>query len=148
MSFGQNRFAEFQELIWDFYARNKRDFPWQETSDPYHIFISEIMLQRTQASRVIIEYEQFIRALPSFAALAPVPFDTVLRLWQGLGYNRQAKYVQESAKRVVNEFGGKLPQDPNVLATFPGLGPATAASICTFAFNMPVALIETNIRRV
>ncbi len=69
-------------------------------------------------------------------------------MWQGLGYNRRAKYLQESAKKVVNEFGGTLPQDQKILATFPGIGAATAASICTFAFNAPVAFIETNIRRV
>ncbi len=147
-TFSDSEIAQFKRLIWDFYAHHKRDFPWRETAEPYHIFISEVMLQQTQAPRVIEKYKEFIQELPNFNSLASAPFDKVLRLWQGLGYNRRAKYLQEAAKKVVQEFEGTLPQDPKILATFPGIGAATSASICAFAFNEPVVFIETNIRRV
>ncbi len=121
---------------------------WRQTKNPYHIVVSEIMLQQTQTERVKEKFVQFIECLPTFQALADAPVAQVITLWQGLGYNRRALALQKIAQKVVDEYNGILPNDPSVLQTFPGLGPATAASICAFAFNAPTVFIETNIRAV
>ncbi|HWA64417.1 MAG TPA: A/G-specific adenine glycosylase [Candidatus Paceibacterota bacterium] len=116
--------------------------------DPYRIFVSEIMLQQTQASRVIEKYRRFIKLFPSFQVLAAAPTADVLRAWQGLGYNRRALFLQRAARIVVDRWKGDLPADPALLVALPGVGPNTAGSIAAFAFNKPVVFIETNIRRV
>lgn len=144
----QNNLAWFRALIWDYYRVNKRDFAWRQTHDPYHIVVSEIMLQQTQTSRVAEKYAQFITAFPTFADLAKSSQREVLTLWSGLGYNRRGLALQKIAQRVVQEFNGQLPADPGILQTFSGIGPNTAGSICAFAFNLPVVFIETNIRTV
>lgn len=138
----------FRTFILDYYQENARDVPWRKTTDPYHILVSEIMLQQTQVERVAVKFPAFITAFPDFSSLAGAPLPEVLGAWQGMGYNRRAIALQQCARRVVDEYGGTLPDNPEVLATFPGIGRATAASICAFAFNAPVVFIETNIRRV
>ena len=140
--------VSFQDIIWQYYKKFGRAFSWRQTTDPYHILVSEIMLQQTQTHRVEEKYQRFIKELPDFQALADAPQKEVLRLWQGLGYNRRAIALQKSAQKVVNKFDGILPNDPEVLIDFPGIGPATASSICAFAFNKPTVFIETNIRAV
>lgn len=140
--------GEFRENVLDYYRRHGRDLAWRMTTDPYRILVSEIMLQQTQVDRVTRKYPAFIAAFPDFASLADAPLADVLAAWQGMGYNRRAISLQKCARRVVEEYNGTLPKDPEILATFPGIGRATAASICAFAFNMPVVFIETNIRRV
>jgi len=95
-----------------------------------------------------VKYPVFIAGFPDFTSLAKAPLPEVLAVWQGMGYNRRAISLQKCARRVVEDYNGVLPQDPEILATFPGIGRATAASICAFAFNSPVVFIETNIRRV
>jgi A/G-specific adenine glycosylase len=121
---------------------------WRQTDDPYRILVSEIMLQQTQVNRVAVKYPEFMAAFPDAAALARAPQSTVIAAWQGMGYNRRAIALKKCAEKIVDAFGGTVPRDPEVLATFPGIGPATASSICAFAFNQPVVFIETNIRRV
>lgn len=106
------------------------------------------MLQQTQVSRVRTKYTEFITELPSFEQLAAAPQAEVVRLWQGLGYNRRALWLKAAAKMVVSEFDGQLPTEPTELRKLPGIGPNTAGSIAAFAFNAPVVFIETNIRRV
>jgi A/G-specific adenine glycosylase len=106
------------------------------------------MLQQTQVKRVTEKYPQFIKKFPTFMSLSKASLIEVLQEWQGLGYNRRAKYLYEIAKKVVSEYKGILPDDPEILVTFPGIGKATASSITTFAFNIPTVFIETNIRRV
>ncbi|MDT8356977.1 MAG: A/G-specific adenine glycosylase [Methanomicrobiaceae archaeon] len=139
----------FRELILGHYReRGRHHLPWRKTSDPYHIFVSEVMLQQTQVIRVFEYFPRFISAFPDFASLAATPLAEVLRAWQGLGYNRRAKFLRESARTVVEEHGGILPDDPAILVTLPGIGRATAASIAAFAFDLPAVFIETNIRRV
>ena len=130
------------------YRNHGRDLAWRRTTDPYRILVSEIMLQQTQVERVTIKYPALYRRIPGFSLACQAPLSDVLAVWQGMGYNRRAISLQKCARRVVEEYGGALPQDPEILATFPGIGRATAASICAFAFNMPVVFIETNIRRV
>ncbi|MFA5253101.1 MAG: A/G-specific adenine glycosylase [Methanoregula sp.] len=141
--------AAFQKRVSGFYEKHGRhDMLWRHTDDPYRILVSEIMLQQTQVGRVTEKYMEFIAAFPDFAALARAPQSEVVAAWQGMGYNRRAIALKKCAEEVVSEYGGRLPRDPTVLATFPGIGPATASSICAFAFNAPVVFIETNIRRV
>jgi A/G-specific adenine glycosylase len=138
----------FKEFIWDFYALNKRDFPWRFVEDPYKVFVSEIMLQQTQTYRVIAKYEQFVATFATFDDLATASLRDVLSVWQGLGYNRRGKYLHESAQLIVNKHNSMLPSDPSILVQFPGIGPATAASMVAFAYNVPTIFIETNIRTV
>jgi len=138
----------FKQRIYNYYAAHGRKFPWRETHNPYHIFISEVMLQQTQTDRVIAKYEAWIKEFPTFESLAKATSADVLRQWQGLGYNRRGLYVHKSAQRIIAEHAGVLPNDPEYLVTLPGIGKATAASICAFAFNRPTIFIETNIRAV
>jgi A/G-specific adenine glycosylase len=139
---------EFRQMVLAFYRQHKRAMAWRETSDPYHILVSEIMLQQTQVERVALKYPEFIDRFPDFSALARASPADILPVWQGMGYNRRAIALQKCAARVMDEFGGDLPREVDTLATFPGIGRATASSIAAFAFNSPVVFIETNIRRV
>lgn len=148
MAPSHQQLQEFQQIIWQYYQAYGRPFAWRETRNPYHIYISEVMLQQTQTHRVIEKFEQFTAAFADFEALAQAPLRDVLYVWQGLGYNRRGMALHNSAKKVMEEYGGILPQTPEQLVNFPGIGPATASSICAFAFNQPTVFIETNIRAV
>lgn len=139
---------QFQKKVYSYYRTNKRPFPWRRTRDPYRVFVSEIMLQQTQADRVADYYTRFIKRFPVVETLARASFKSVLREWQGLGYNRRAKYLHEAAQQIVKNYKNKIPQTVTELESLPGIGPNTAASICAFAYNQPVVFIETNIRSV
>lgn len=143
-----DKIKKFQRLVWNFYKKNKRDFPWRCTTDPYKILVSEIMLQQTQTDRVVNYYEKWLKRFPDFSALAAAKFSEIYPFWQGLGYNRRALNLQKAAQKAVTEFGGKLPADIETLEEFPGIGPYTVRAVSIFSFNIPVACIETNIRRV
>lgn len=139
----------FRAEIYQYYRRSGRhDLPWRQTRDPYHILISEVMLQQTQVSRVIPKYQAFLAAFPDLASLAAAPLADVLRIWQGLGYNRRALALKRLAETVVAEHSAELPRDPAALRRLPGIGPATAAALGAFAFGQPVLLLETNVRAV
>jgi A/G-specific adenine glycosylase len=138
----------FRELVYHSYRTNGRTFPWRSTRNPYRILVSEVMLQQTQTSRVKTKYGEFLKAFPDIAALAEAPAREVLFLWQGLGYNRRALALGETARIVMEKHGGKLPRNLDELVNLPGVGKATAAAVCAFAFGEPQVLIETNIRRV
>lgn len=140
--------ARFRSIVYRYYRLHRRDFPWRRTADHYHILVSEIMLQQTQVGRVAEKFPVFIREFPTVEALARAPLARVLASWQGLGYNRRAANLHRLAAAVMAEHGGIIPDDPDVLARLPGIGRATASSIAAFAFNRPVAFIETNIRAV
>ncbi len=140
--------SEFQKAVWDFYKENGRKLPWRQTTDPYKITVSEIMLQQTQVSRVLPKYKEFIKNSPNFPTLSRMSFEKVLFLWSGLGYNRRAKYLHETSKIIQKDFHGLFPKDEKILEKLPGLGKATAASIIVFSYNKPLVFIETNIRRV
>jgi A/G-specific adenine glycosylase len=135
-------------MIYRYYRKHGRNLPWRLTSDPYHILVSEIMLQQTQVQRVMVKYEQFTRKFPGFPSLASAPLRLILKEWQGLGYNRRAMALKRIAQKVTKEFRGNLPASVETLMTFPGIGRATASSIAAFAFHEPTVFIETNIRRV
>ncbi|MDR2898289.1 MAG: A/G-specific adenine glycosylase [Spirochaetaceae bacterium] len=139
---------EFRQAIWDNYRRNPRRFPWRETSDPYEILVSEIMLQQTQTERVIPKYTAWLEAFPNASSLAKASLPEVLRLWNGLGYNRRARFLQEACRIVTEKSGGVFPRDPDELDALPGIGPYTARAVAAFAFGSPEVFIETNIRSV
>jgi A/G-specific adenine glycosylase len=138
----------FQKRIKKYYQENARDLPWRKTFNPYHILVSEIMLQQTQVERVIEKYKQFIRKFPDFFSLAAAPLSSILKQWQGLGYNRRAVSLKRTAQIIVKEFHGRLPSSLDRLQKLPGIGKTSASAIIAFAFNQPVVFIETNIRRV
>ncbi|NYT17474.1 MAG: ArsR family transcriptional regulator [Methanomicrobiales archaeon] len=139
---------EFRLKITKFYHSHRRDLPWRDTTDPYQILVSEIMLQQTQVERVRDKYARFLSRFPDVESLARATVEEVLGEWQGLGYNRRALALKKAAVEIVERFGGILPDDEKNLRSLPGVGPYTAAAILAFAFNRPVVLIETNIRRV
>ncbi|MDR0438666.1 MAG: A/G-specific adenine glycosylase [Methanocalculaceae archaeon] len=140
---------DFQTEVMEFYKTNGRhDLEWRLWFDPYRIVVSEVMLQQTQVPRVAMTFPTFIEKFPDFAALSVAPQAKLLSAWQGLGYNRRVLNLKKFAVKIIEEFDGVLPNDPRVLATFPGIGPATSCSIAAFVFNRPVVFIETNIRRV
>lgn len=143
-----NSIHEFKKLIWNYYATHGRHFDWRGVDDPYKVFVSEIMLQQTQTARVAQKYPQFLQAFASFEQLANASLKDVLLQWQGMGYNRRGMYLQKAAQIIVKDFDAQLPDDPRLLVELPGIGPATAASMCAFAYNKPTIFIETNIRAV
>jgi A/G-specific adenine glycosylase len=138
----------FQTTIYAYYQNHGRQLPWRETNDPYRILVSEIMLQQTQVPRVLEKYEKFIRTFPDFRSMAQASLPEILRVWQGLGYNRRALALKKTAELVVSQYRGILPAEPDELRKLPGIGPYTAAAVAAFAFNRPVMFIETNIRTV
>jgi A/G-specific adenine glycosylase len=139
---------DFQKTIYCHYKENGRKFAWRETNEPYEIMVSEFMLQQTQTERVIPKYELFLQSFPNIRSLASASLRDVFTVWQGLGYNRRAKALRETARLVMTKHGGLIPSDVALLMSLPGIGPASAAAIAAFAFNQPVLLLETNIRRV
>ena len=138
----------FRKEVNDYYKRNKRKLPWRETRNPYHILLSELMLQQTQVGRVIEKYEGFLRRFPTIEAVASSPLREILEQWQGLGYNRRALALKNLATMVVDLYQGKIPSTVEALKALPGVGAATAGAVCAFAFNKPAVFVETNIRSV
>jgi A/G-specific adenine glycosylase len=139
----------FRALVYRYYEANGRhNLPWRKTADPYRILVSEVMLQQTQAGRVVPYFARFLKYYPTIRSLARAPLGDVLRLWQGLGYNRRAKMLHDCVKQVVTEHRGRMPATYRDLLVLPGIGPYTAAAVMTFAYNTPVVLIETNVRTV
>jgi A/G-specific adenine glycosylase len=142
------RIKAFQSLVYRYYKQHGRQLPWRKTTDPYRIVVSEIMLQQTQASRVVEKYKLFVRSFPTIRRLACAAFQDVLAVWQGLGYNRRALLLHRLAKRIVFEGNGSIPAERERLRDLPGIGEATSGEIMAFAFDKPVVFIETNIRSV
>jgi A/G-specific adenine glycosylase len=140
--------VSFQRLIYGYYDKHRRDLPWRNTDDPYHILVSEIMLQQTQVERVIEKYDLFITRFPDVVSLAKATLKEVLEVWQGLGYNRRAISLVKLADIIVSKHKGELPADEEDLVNLPGIGRATAGCLLAFAFRIPSVFIETNIRRV
>ncbi|MGL4986503.1 MAG: A/G-specific adenine glycosylase [Treponemataceae bacterium] len=144
----QNEIIEFQKTILDFYHQDRRNFAWRETKDPYHILVSEIMLQQTQTERVIEKYDQWLSLFPTIESLAQATLSEVLSAWSGLGYNRRGRFLLESAKILYESHNSCIPCDYKTLLSLPGIGTYTAKAVLTFAFNRPEIFIETNIRSV
>ena len=133
-----------------------RDLPWRRTRDPYAVLVSEIMLQQTQVPRVLVRYEDWLGDFPTLDALAAAPLEAVLVAWQGLGYNRRAIALKRAAEQVVEardqsagrDAPAQLPSDESALRALSGVGPATAAGVRAFAFDLPGVYLETNVRTV
>ena len=138
----------FRRKLLDWYDRNGRSLPWRDTSDPYHILVSEIMLQQTQVDRVLPKYHEWLEKFPSFEALAAAPEDDVTGAWYPLGYNIRPRRLQAIAREAVASYGGKLPADESTLLSFKGIGAYTAGAIRSFAFRERAAILDTNVARV
>ncbi len=141
--------AAFQNFVSRFYQKHGRhELPWRQTDDPYKILVSELMLQQTQVARVIPKYEAFIKRFPSVSLLAESSLSEVLTFWQGLGYNRRAKFLWQLAQKIADSQTKEFPKTEEELLKLPGIGPYTASAILSFAYNMPTTIIETNVRTV
>lgn len=132
-------------LVW--YWQYGRNLPWRHTGNPYHILVSEVMLQQTQVDRVLPKYRDFLRLFPSVTHLAKAHSADVIRAWKGLGYNRRALFLHKAAQTIERDFGGCFPHDLTSLKVLPGVGDYTARAILSFAYNESVAVIDTNHRK-
>ncbi len=133
-------------LLW--YRENARALPWRESSEPYRIWVSEIMLQQTRVEAVKPYYDRFLSALPDIAALAAASEERLLKLWEGLGYYSRARNLQKAARKVMEEHGGVLPADYEQLKLLPGIGEYTAGAIASIAFGAAVPVVDGNVLRV
>ncbi len=138
----------FRRQLLSWYRKHGRDLPWRKTDDPYHILVSEIMLQQTQVDRVLGKYREFLDKYPSFEALAQAPAEDVTKTWYPLGYNIRPKRLQSIAREAVTRFGGALPSDEATLRSFEGIGEYTAGAIRSFAFRERAAILDTNVARL
>jgi A/G-specific adenine glycosylase len=138
----------FQRGLLAWYARHGRDLPWRATSDPYHILVSEIMLQQTQVERVIPKYHEFLRRYPTLDRLARARPAEVRRTWYPLGYNIRPVNLQGIARETLARYGGRLPEDAVALRGMRGIGRYTAGAVLSFAFRRDAAIVDTNVRRV
>ena len=139
---------KFRSRILKWYEKNKRDLPWRNTQNPYHILVSEMMLQQTQISRVMDYYEQFITLFPDIDTLAQSNSSEVLKAWEGLGYYARARHLHQAAKLISNHRHGQFPQTYEDLIALPGIGTYTAAAVMSIAFNQPYPVIDGNVTRV
>jgi A/G-specific adenine glycosylase len=144
----KNNIKKFQKKLLSWYENEFRDLPWRRTSEPYAVWLSEIMLQQTQVKKVTPYYERFIEALPTIASLASADLDDVLKLWEGLGYYARARNLQKGAKMIVEKFGGHFPTHIEDIRNIPGIGPYTAAAIASIAFGEDLAVVDGNVNRV
>ena len=138
----------FRQRLLTWYKRHGRDLPWRKTDDPYHILVSEIMLQQTQVDRVLPKYSEWLEKYPSLHALAAAPEADVTETWRPLGYNIRPKRLQSIARESVARYEGKLPADEETLLSFKGIGQYTAGAIRSFAFRERAAILDTNVARV
>src|SRR5437763_2469093 len=138
----------FRRTLLEWYRRSGRDLPWRHTSDPYHILVSEVMLQQTQVDRVLPKYHEWLGKYPSLHALAAAPEDDVAETWRPLGYNIRPRRLHAIARESVERYGGRLPSDRDTLLSFKGIGEYTAGAIRSFAFRERAAILDTNVARV
>jgi A/G-specific adenine glycosylase len=143
-----NERRRFRKRLLDWYGANGRDLPWRRTDDPYHILVSEIMLQQTQVDRVRPKYGEWLAKYPSLGALAAAPEDEVVRTWHPLGYNIRPRRLHAIAREAVERYGGELPGDGETLRSFKGIGAYTAGALLSFAFRQRAAILDTNVARV
>ncbi len=138
----------FRRRLLEWYRRNGRDLPWRQTSDPYHILVSEVMLQQTQVDRVLPKYDEWLAKYPTLAALAAADESDVSRTWRPLGYNIRPRRLHAIARESVARYGGTLPSDEATLLSFKGIGAYTAGAVRSFAFGQRAAILDTNVARV
>jgi len=138
----------FRRALLAWYREHGRKLPWRQTSDPYHILVSEMMLQQTQVDRVLPKYHEWLEKYPSLGALAAAADDEVNQTWRPLGYNIRPRRLHAIARESVARYGGSLPSDEETLLSFKGIGAYTAGAIRSFAFGQRAAIVDTNVARV
>ena len=140
---------EFSRRLRAWYRRSHRDLPWRRTRNPYHVLVSELMLQQTQVSRVVSFYDRFIQRFPTLASLAASPPRRVREAWEGLGYYARVRNLHALSREITRDGGpGELPAEPVELRRLPGIGPYTAGAVASFAFERRAPLVDTNVARV
>ena len=142
------RYARLPAALLPWYTANARDLPWRRDAEPYHVWLSEIMLQQTRVEAVRGYYERFLQALPTIAELAAADEERLLKLWEGLGYYSRARNLQKAACKLVNEYGGSFPREPGEIRALPGVGPYTAGAIASICFGLPCAAVDGNVLRI
>jgi len=140
--------AAFRSRLLEWFSANARDLPWRRSLDPYHVWLSEIMLQQTQMERGVAYFTRFIARFPDIAALDAASEDEVLKLWEGLGYYSRARNLRRAARELMERHGGVFPRDVQAIRALPGVGPYTAGAIASVAFNAPVPAVDANVLRV
>ena len=135
-------------VLLPWYRENRRDLPWRQDREPYHVWLSEIMLQQTRVEAVRDYYLRFIRELPDVYALANCDDDRLHKLWEGLGYYSRVRNLKKAARVIVEEYGGEFPRDHGAVLALPGVGPYTAGAICSIAFELPTPAVDGNVLRV
>jgi A/G-specific adenine glycosylase len=140
--------GSFRQTLLGWYDQHRRDLPWRKTKDPYHIWLSEIMLQQTRVAAVLDHYRIFLERFPTVQALADASEDAVLAAWSGLGYYRRARMLHKCAQEIVEQYDGKFPSSSEALFALPGIGRYTAAAVASIAFAEPVAVVDGNVERV
>ncbi|MEK5037187.1 A/G-specific adenine glycosylase [Sporosarcina sp. FSL K6-3457] len=139
---------EFRESLLSWYRREKRDLPWRNTSDPYYIWVSEVMLQQTRVDTVIPYYERFIDSFPTMEVLAEADENDLLKMWEGLGYYSRARNLQAGVREVVASYGGEVPDTRKEISTLKGVGPYTAGAVLSIAYGVPEHAVDGNVMRV
>lgn len=139
---------EMVEPLLHWYDRNARILPWRENTDPYRVWVSEIMLQQTRVEAAKPYFERFMRELPTLEQLAGAEEETLLKLWEGLGYYNRVRNLQKAARKICDEYGGVFPEDYEAILSLPGIGPYTAGAISSISFGKPVPAVDGNVLRV
>lgn len=142
------KIASFRRTLLNWYDNEKRDLPWRRTKNPYHIWISEIMLQQTQVVTVIPYYERFLDWFPTIESLANAPEEKILKAWEGLGYYSRVRNMQKAAQEILENFGGVFPDNHKDILSLKGIGPYTAGAIASIAFGLPEPAVDGNVMRV
>ncbi len=148
MKISEKRRIEFQRKLRIWYAAHQRKLPWRKTQDPYKIWVSEVMLQQTTVQTVTPSYTKWMKDFPDMRTLSKAPLQKVLKAWQGLGYYQRAKNLHKAAKIITATYGGRFPQNYDVLKSLPGFGPYTTAAVLSIAFDKSHLTIDANVRRV
>ena len=139
----------FADLLITWHAKSGRHhLPWQQSKDPYSVWVSEIMLQQTQVATVIDYYHRFMKKFPTIKALAHADEEEVMQLWSGLGYYRRARFLHEGAQMIIDEMDGRFPSEFDMMIKIPGIGRSTAGAIAAFSFNQKKAILDGNVKRV
>lgn len=144
----EDKILSFRQKLLAWYDENKRDLPWRRSKNPYHIWVSEIMLQQTRVDTVIPYYERFLDWFPTVESLADAPEERLLKAWEGLGYYSRVRNMQKAAQQIMNEFEGKFPSTYEGISSLKGIGPYTAGAISSIAFNLPQPAVDGNVMRV
>ena len=144
----EEKIASFQEKLLAWYDKEKRDLPWRHSNNPYHIWVSEIMLQQTRVDTVIPYYHRFLETFPTIESLANAKEEELLKVWEGLGYYSRVRNMQKAAQQIMEGYNGKFPDTMEEIQTLKGIGPYTAGAIASIAFNLPEPAVDGNLMRV